>query len=103
MRAHLCTAVCTTGMGKYLLQWFIYIVIVGIFSAYIAGRTLAPGTEYLAVFRIAGATAFIGYAVGLWQMSIWYHRAWSTTLKLTLDGLIYSLLTGGAFGWLWPA
>ena len=91
------------GMGKYLLQWFIYIVIVGIFSAYIAGRTLAPGTEYLAVFRIAGATAFIGYAVGLWQMSIWYHRAWSTTLKLTLDGLIYSLLTGGAFGWLWPA
>ena len=22
-------------------------------------------------------------------------------LKLTLDGLIYGLLTGGTFGWLW--
>ena len=90
-------------MAKSLVQWFIYVVVVSIFAAYVAGRTLAPGTEYLAVFRIAGATAFIGYAVALWQMSIWYHRAWSTTLKLTLDGLIYSLLTGGAFGWLWPA
>ena len=90
------------GMGKNLVQWFIYVVVVGIFAAYITGRTLALGTEYLTVFRVAGATAFIGYAVGLWQMSIWYHRSWSTTLKLTLDGFIYSLLTGGAFGWLWP-
>jgi len=39
----------------------------------------------------------------LWQMSIWYRRSWSTTLKATLDGVIYGLLTGGAFGWLWPA
>lgn len=90
-------------MGKSLTQWFIYVVIVGIFAAYVAGRTLAPGTEYLTVFRVTSVTAFIGYAAALWQMSIWYHRSWSTTLKATLDGLIYALLTGGAFGWLWPA
>jgi hypothetical protein len=24
-------------------------------------------------------------------------------LKSTIDGLIYGLLTGGRFGWLWPA
>jgi hypothetical protein len=90
-------------MGKSLAQWFVYVVIVGMLAAYVAGRTLAPGTDYLTVFRIAGATAFIGYAVALWQMSIWCHRAWSTTAKATLDGLIYALLTGGAFGWLWPA
>jgi len=90
-------------MGKSLTQWFIYVVVVGILAAYVAGRTLAPGAEYLTVFRIASITAFIGYAVALWQMSIWYRRSWSTTFKATLDGLIYALLTGGAFGWLWPA
>jgi len=90
-------------MGKSLTQWFIYVLIVGVFAAYVAGRTLAPGTEYLSVFRVAGTTAFIGYAVALWQMSIWYQRSWSTTFKATLDGLIYALLTGGVFGWLWPA
>ncbi len=90
-------------MGKALGQWFVYCLIVGFLAAYVASRTLDAGAEYLAVFRIAGTTAFIAYAVALWQQSIWYSRPWSTTLKLTLDGIIYGLITGGAFGWLWPA
>ena len=89
-------------MGPYLGQWFVYCVVVGVFAAYIAGRALPAGTLYLDVFRFAGATAFIGYTTALWQMSIWYRRAWSTTIKATVDGLIYALLTAGAFGWLWP-
>ncbi len=89
-------------MGKYLVQWFVYCAVVGIFAAYIAGRALPAGSPYLAVFRFAGATAFTGYALALWQNSIWYRRAWTTTLKSNFDGLIYALLTGGVFGWLWP-
>lgn len=90
-------------MGKDLALWFIYCLVVTIFAAYVTGRALGAGAKYLAVFRFAGATAFIGYAVALWQNSIWYKRAWSTTLKSTVDGLIYALLTAGIFGWLWPA
>jgi len=89
-------------MGKNLAMWFLYAVVVGIFAAYVAGRALPPGAEYLHVFRFAGVTAFIGYALALWQMSIWYRRAWLTTVKATVDGLIYALLTAGTFGWLWP-
>jgi hypothetical protein len=77
-------------------------VVVEIFAAYIAGRALSAGAPYLHVFRFAGATAFVGYSLALWQMSIWYRRAWSSTIKATVDGLIYALLTGGVFGWLWP-
>ena len=89
-------------MGPSLLQWFIYCVVVGIFAGYIAGRALQPGARYLAVFRFAGCTAFVGYALALWQQSIWYKRPWGTTLKMTFDGLVYALLTAGIFGWLWP-
>jgi hypothetical protein len=89
-------------MGRNLALWFVYIVVISAFAAYIAGRALPPGTIYLQVFRFAGATAFIGYAAALWQMSIWYHRAWTTTIKATVDGLIYASLTAGVFGWLWP-
>jgi len=89
-------------MGRNLILWFVYCVVVSVFAAYIAGRALPQGTVYLNVFRFAGATAFIGYAAALWQMSIWYHRAWTTTIKSTVDGLIYALLTAGTFGWLWP-
>jgi hypothetical protein len=54
------------------------------------------------VFRIASATAFTGYSLALLQNSIWYKRNWSATLKSMADGLLYALLTGGVFGWLWP-
>ena len=89
-------------MGKNLVQWFLYSVVVGILAAYVAGRALPPGEEYIHVFRFAGTTAFIAYAVAVWQTSIWYHRSWLTTFKVTVDGLIYALLTAGTFGWLWP-
>ncbi|MCZ6702087.1 MAG: hypothetical protein O6940_03495 [Ignavibacteria bacterium] len=89
-------------MGKQLFLWFIYSIIVGIFAAYISGNALAPGAHYLAVFRFAGATAFVGYSLALMQNSIWYKRNWSATLKSMFDGLIYAIFTGGIFGWLWP-
>ena len=90
------------GMGKSLLQWFLYLVVVGILCAYIAGRELAPGASYLKVFRIVGFTAFVAYAMALPQASIWYRRDWRTTLISMFDGLVFGLLTAGIFGWLWP-
>jgi hypothetical protein len=90
-------------MSRPLVQCFLFIVVVSVLTAYLAGATLPADASYLGVFRVAGTTAFIAYAAGVWPQSIWYHRPWSKTLRFTLDGLIYGLLTGGAFGWLWPA
>ena len=89
-------------MGRSLVLWFLYCIVVGIFAAYIAGRALPQGAHYLSVFRFAGCTAFISYSLALWQHSIWLHHSWATTLKSNIDGLIYGLLTAGVFGWLWP-
>ncbi len=90
-------------MGASLTQWFAYSVVVSVFAAYLTGRAVGAGAEYLEVFRFAGTTAFLGYAAALWQSSIWLKRSWSTTLKSTFDGLVYALVTAGAFGWLWPS
>ena len=92
----------TPAMGAQLAQWFVYCVVVGVLAAYIAGRALGPGVPYLQVFRFAGTTTFIAYSLALPQYSIWYHRSWGATLRSMFDGLIYGLLAGGAFGWLWP-
>lgn len=89
-------------MGGQLAQWFVYCVIVGVFAAYVAGRAVGPGGPYLSVFRFAGVTAFVGYSLAHMQRSIWYKQSWSTTFKNMFDGLVYGLLTAGAFGWLWP-
>jgi hypothetical protein len=89
-------------MATSLIFWFLYSIVIGIFAAYITGHALNAGAAFLSVFRFIGATAFMGYSLGLWQMSIWYHRKLSTTLKASIDGLIYALVTAAIFGWLWP-
>lgn len=89
-------------MGAQLAQWFLYCALISTFAAYMASRALGAGSEYLAIFRFAGTAAFLGYAGALLQNSIWYRRAWSSTLKSMFDGIVYALLTGGIFGWLWP-
>ncbi|MBX3148108.1 MAG: hypothetical protein KF785_15190 [Gemmatimonadales bacterium] len=90
-------------IGKQLGQWFIFCIVVGIFAAYVAGHVLPPGEAYLRVFRITGAVAFAGYGLAQIQQSIWFNRSWTTTLKSLFDALIFAALTGGVFGWRWPA
>lgn len=89
-------------MGKFLGLWFLYCIIVGIFVAYLTGRTVNAGTDYLAVFRVAGTTAFLAYGVAEIVDSVWKGQPWGTTIRHMMDGLVYSLLTAGVFGWLWP-
>ena len=89
-------------MGKFLGLWFVYCLIISVFVAYLTGHTLAPGMRYLAVFRVAGAAAFLAYGVGQLSNGIWKGQTWSMTIKEVIDGLIFALLTGGIFGWLWP-
>src|SRR5688572_28617186 len=90
-------------MGPQLTQWFAYSLLVGIMCAYLAGRMLLPGADYLSVFRLTGTVAFACYSMALMQRSIWFAQSWSSTLKSMFDGLLYALVTAGAFGWLWPA
>ena len=89
-------------MGKSLALWFGYCLVVGAVSGYVAGLTIGPGAEYLTVFRVVSTVAFAGYSLAILQSAIWWGRGWGYTLRTMFDGLIYALLTGGAFGWLWP-
>jgi hypothetical protein len=89
-------------MTKSLVLWFVYLVFVCFFTAYITGRALGPGAPFLAVFRFAGTAAFGAYSIALLQQSIWNGRKWSTTWKSVVDGFVHACLTAAVFGWLWP-
>lgn len=89
-------------MPKYLALWFAYSLIIGVFTAYLTGRTVAFGAHYLAVFRVAGTAAFMSYGLATLSNGIWKGQPWSVVLKEVFDGLLYGLLTAGTFGWLWP-
>jgi hypothetical protein len=89
-------------MPKFLGMWFVYCLIIGFFVAYLTGRTVALGAQYLLVFRVAGTAAFLAYGLGHLSNGIWKGQPWSMTIKEVIDGLVYGSLTAGTFGWLWP-
>ncbi len=80
---------------------FLFNLLVGVICAYLLSRLLDPAAPYLEVFRLTGTTAFIAYGVAYFQESIWFGRPWSLLAKNLLDALLYGLLTGGVFGWLY--
>jgi hypothetical protein len=89
-------------MGKQLGLWLVYCLVISFLVAYVCSFSLRAGAQYLAVFRLAGTVAVLAYAGAVVPGSIWFGHSWSRTFKDILDGLIYGLLTGGVFGWLWP-
>lgn len=89
-------------MPKFLIQWFVYCLLVGFFVAYLAAHTVSFGAGYPAVFHVVGTAAFLAYGLGHISDGIWKGQTWSMTIKEVIDGLVYGLLTAGTFGWLWP-
>ena len=89
-------------MGKSIAMSFVYYVFISVAVAYVTGRTLGADADYMTVFRIAGTVAWMAYAGAFFQAAIWFGRPWGPMLKEVGDGLVYALLTAGAFGWLWP-
>lgn len=89
-------------MSKNLTQWFVFCLVVAVFVAYVATRTIASGAEYMGVFRLTATVAFLGYAGAAATNSIWRGAPWGNTIRAYFDGLVYALLTAGVFGWLWP-
>ena len=87
-------------MAPRMILMLGYFLLVGVLCAYFVSRTLAPGAEYLSVFRVAGTVAFVANSFALIPESIWFNRPWSMTAKNFVDALIYAVLAGGIFGWL---
>ena len=88
--------------GKSLIQWLLLCFLVSFVAAYVARHTLTPTTDGLAVMRVTGTVAFLGYAFGYFQDSIWKGIPWSNSLRGMADGVVYALVTGLVFRWLWP-
>jgi len=91
-----------SSLGRSLVLWFIFVLVVTFIGAHVASGVLPAGAEGAHVFHTIGLYAFAAYAFALWPVSIWYGRGWGITLRATVDGLIYAIATGLIFMWFWP-
>jgi hypothetical protein len=90
-------------MGKNLVLTFIYYLVVGFFVAYLASLLLDGTAQYMQVFRVTCVAAIMGYCLGSIPGTIWFGHSWRAQWMYIIDGLVYSAVTAGFFGWLWPS
>ena len=89
-------------MGKLMAQQIAYSIIGCALIAYCATLALAPGAQYMTVFRFVAATGFLAFGWATIPFGIWYGLRWPTIGRYLLDALIYALVAAGTFAWLWP-
>jgi len=93
------------GMGGMMAKSLVSNWVVSFFVAYVAWHAFNyRGTppSYLGVFRVVGAMGFMSYSFASLMDSIWFSVPWKSWFLRALDALIFGLLMGGTFGWLWP-
>lgn len=90
-------------MGACMIGSFVFNLVASVFIAYIAWNSLdgRAGLDYLKVFQITGATAFMAYSFALIPGGIWFGKPIRSMVYDVVEGLVIGLLTGGVFGWLW--
>jgi len=90
-------------MGVFLGQWFMFCLLVSFFCALLAVHAVPAGAPHAQVFHLIGLAALLGYAFGVIPDAIWWGHPWGSAIKHIIDGLIYAVITGLTFAWLWPA
>lgn len=89
-------------MGKELAMWFGLNLLVSFLVGYVARHSLTPATDGRTVLRIAASVAFIAYGIGPLVDKIWRGLPTGNVVRALIDAVIYALVTGAVFFWLWP-
>lgn len=90
-------------MGRNLALTFVFYVVLSLFVAYIAHLGLDAADARVRVFRVTSAAALLGYAFGAFPNAIWFGRPLRSVVTDLIDSVVYALVTGAIFTWLWPA
>lgn len=89
-------------MRSSMIKSFIQFLATSTIIALLASGVVAPGADFAVVFHTAGLAAFLAYGLIGVQDSIWFGLPAKVAFKYAIDGLVYAVITGAIFGWLWP-
>ncbi|HYV96039.1 MAG TPA: hypothetical protein VE967_01140 [Gemmatimonadaceae bacterium] len=88
--------------GKIMGGWLVYTIVISALAAYVTGIARGPGAPALDVARVGATVTFCCYALALWQNWIWWGKSTRMTVTYSVDGLVFAIVTGLTFAWLWP-
>ncbi len=87
-------------IGKSLVLWFLYSMLISFFIAYVASIGLSSDASSMTVFRLTSTVGVLAYGLGHLNESIWKGQSWTTSGKFLFDGVVYAIVTAAVFTWL---
>lgn len=89
-------------MGPTFAMWFAFTVVVAACAGWLAMSAFAGKANASAAGQMVGFISFLAYGGGSVPLGIWMGKPWSSVAKDLLDALIYGVISGVVFMWLWP-
>ena len=89
-------------MGRALLQWFVFNLVLAAICAVLAVQVLGIDTDPGRAGHLVGITSLLAYGAGSVSLGIWMGKPWRSVAKDVLDALIYGTVSALVFMWLWP-
>jgi hypothetical protein len=101
-------------MGKNMALTFLVYLAVSVLVGYLgwsalphagmsAGELTASARPAFArVMQVLGTAGVLAYCFAGLPNDIWFQRSGREVLTSLIDGVVFGLITGAVFGWLWP-
>lgn len=97
-------------MGRSMLLTFVVLLVTSVLIGYLGWNALPHGTalgesrpEFTKTMQITGTAGILAYCVAGLPNDIWFQRSRREIAACLLDGVVFGLITGAVFAWLWPA
>lgn len=89
-------------MQVCLLGSFVTYLLIAVFVAYLAHFAFERGEAFMTIFRFTSAAAIAAHVLGTIPGGVWFGVQVRSMVTCAIDGIVFGLLTGLTFAWMWP-
>ena len=91
-------------MGGNMLWTFVVCLVVSTLIAYLGWSALPhAGSSFAHTFQVLGTAGILAYCFASFPGDIWFQRSRRAMTTNFIDGVVFGLIPGAVFAWLWPA
>lgn len=106
-----------TNMGLNMALTFLFYLVTSAAIAYLAWAALphaetvasvgtatiaTSGAPFAKVFQVVGTAGILAYCFASFPNDLWFQQKRRAMAMNLIDGVIFGLITGAIFAWLWP-
>jgi hypothetical protein len=92
-------------MGANMLLTFVFYLVTSAVIGYLGWAALphsGGGALFGKVFQVLGTAGILAYCFASFPGDLWFQKKKRAMAMDLIDGIVFGLITGAVFAWLWP-